>query len=375
MGILDTDKIDKIKKLLVWHPKGMTISDIASELGMNRNLTAKYLDLQVISGHIEMQQMGTAKVYTLSHRVPIAEMLEHSSDMVIVLDSERKILRVNNNVVEKLGNSRTHFVGKTIGRTGNDFLDSLMIADPARKDPKPVPDTDFTFHLREKEHWFRLKQVPTAFENGTKGITLICVDITASRQITATKKKHIGDLEFLSQKAREFVELAPDANIYEKIAADLKSIIPDAKIAVCSYDNTTQIVTLRSWVFGMGGRSLFKKYVGRDPVGLEIPISREAHAGMQAGRLLRLNLSFYQMLFEGVPEEACRTLEEEYNLRDTYGIGFTREGTVFGDAAIFLPDGKKIPNQHLVEAYSGAAAIALQRHLLESVIRENGFGK
>jgi PAS domain S-box-containing protein len=375
MGILDTDKIDKIKKLLVWHPKGMTISDISSELGMNRNLTAKYLDLLVISGHIDVQQMGTAKVYTISHRVPIADMLEHSSDLVIVLDSGKKILRVNNNVVEKLGNSRTHFVGKTIGQTGNDFLDSLKIQDPTKGDRKPVPDADFSCLLQDKEYWFRLKQVPTAFESGTQGVTLICVDISAFKQIAVTNNRHIRDLEFLAEKAREFVELAPDADIYEKIAADLKSIIPDAKIAVCSYDNSTKIVTLRSWVFGMGGRSLFKKYVGRDPVGLEIPISREAHAGMQTGRLLRLNLSFYQMLFEGVPEEACKTLEDEYNLRDTYGIGFTRDGAVFGDAAIFLPDGKIIPNHHLVEAYSGAAAIALQRHLLESVIRQNGFRK
>jgi hypothetical protein len=73
------------------------------------------------------------------------------------------------------------------------------------------------------------------------------------------------------------------------------------------------------------------------------------------------------MLFEAVPEEACNRLEMEYNLRDTYGIGFTRDGLVLGDVAIFLPDGKKIPNQHLVEAYSGVAAISLQRHTLESV--------
>ena len=373
MGILDTDKIDKIKKLLVWHPKGMTISDISSELGLNRNLTAKYLDLLVISGHIDVQHMGTAKVYTRSHRVPIAEMLEHSSDLVIVLDSEKKILRVNNNVIERLGNSRTHFIGKTMGKTENDFLDSLIIADTANGDQRSIPDTDFPCLLRDKKHWFRLKQVPTAFENGTKGVTLICVDITASKQIAVNNNQHIRDLEFLSEKAREFMELASDADIYEKIATDLKSIIPDAKIAVCSYDNTTGIVTLRSWVFGIGGRSLFKKYVGTDPVGLEIPISCEAREGMQTGRLVRLNLSFHQMLFEGVPEEACKTLEDEYNLRDTYGIGFTREGSVFGDAAIFLPDGKKIPNRHLVEAYSGAAAIALQNHILESMIRQNGI--
>jgi PAS domain S-box-containing protein len=373
MGIPDTDKREKIKKLLIWHPKGMTITDISSELGLNRNLTAKCLDLLVITGHIDMQQMGTAKVYTSSHHVPIADMLEFSSDLIIVLDSEQKILRVNNKVVDKLETPREQLVGKKIKETGNTFLDRLRIADPRELHHGSISESNFRCRLKEKEHWFRLKQIQTAFENGTRGVTLLCVDITTLKEATAKSNQHIKDLEFLAEKAREFVDLAPNADIYEKIAADLKSIIPDAKISVCSYDKSAASVTLRSWVFGMGGRSLFKKYVGKDPVGLEIPIGQEALAGMQTGRLLRLSLSFHQMLFEAVPEDACNRLEVEYNLSDTYGIGFSREGLLLGDAAIFLPDGKKIPNQHLVEAYSGAAAIALQRHILESVIQQNGI--
>ena len=372
MELLDDEKTEKLKKLLISHPRGMTISDISSELGMNRNLAAKYLDLLVISGHIDMQPMGAAKVYTSAHHVPIGDMLEFSSDLIIVLDREHKILRVNNNVVNTLEMPRELLVGKKISETGNTFLDSLKIEYPRGDQFGLIQDTDFRCFLKDKEHWFRMKQILTSFENGTQGVTVICVDITASKEIVIKGNQHINELEFLSKKAWEFVELTTDVNIYEKIAADLKIIIPDAKIAVCSYDHTTGLVTLRSWVFGMGGRDLFKKYIGIDPVGLELPISREALAGMQTGRLLRLNLSFYQMLFEAVPEEACNRLEIEYDLKDTYGVGFSRDGFVLGDAAIFLPDGKKIPNQHLVEAYSGTAVIALQRHMFESGIQHSG---
>lgn len=79
------------------------------------------------------------------------------------------------------------------------------------------------------------------FLNRTQGITVICVDITASKEIIARGNQHIDDLQFLSKKAWEFVEFASDANRYEKIAADLKIIIPDAKIAVCFYDQSTAL--------------------------------------------------------------------------------------------------------------------------------------
>ena len=50
MGILDQEKVDKIKRLLKWHQRGMTISDLASEMKINRNLVAKYLDMLLIAG-------------------------------------------------------------------------------------------------------------------------------------------------------------------------------------------------------------------------------------------------------------------------------------------------------------------------------------
>ena len=99
MGIIDLEKVDRIKQHLKWNPRGMTISDLSSHMTMNRNLVAKYLDMLLISGQVEMQVIGAAKVYFLSHRVPVSAMLEFSSDLVIMLDAEKKILQVNEQVL------------------------------------------------------------------------------------------------------------------------------------------------------------------------------------------------------------------------------------------------------------------------------------
>jgi len=43
--ILDQDNMNRIKKLLKSRPKGLTISDIAQILKLNRNSAAKYLEI------------------------------------------------------------------------------------------------------------------------------------------------------------------------------------------------------------------------------------------------------------------------------------------------------------------------------------------
>jgi len=95
MVVLDQERVDTIKQHLKWNPRGLTISVLSSKVNMSRNLVAKYLDMLLISGQVEMQIIGAAKVYFLSHRVPISAMLEFSTDYVVVLDSEQRVIQVN----------------------------------------------------------------------------------------------------------------------------------------------------------------------------------------------------------------------------------------------------------------------------------------
>jgi response regulator of citrate/malate metabolism len=57
------EELTKIKTILKDNPKGMTVTDIARKIQVNRNSVAKYLDILLISGHAEMVTFGPAKVY------------------------------------------------------------------------------------------------------------------------------------------------------------------------------------------------------------------------------------------------------------------------------------------------------------------------
>ena len=127
MAVLDQARIDTIRQHLKWHPSGMTISSLSSRLHMNRNLVAKYLDMLLISGQVEMKVTGTAKVYYPSSRVPVSAMLEFSSDFVIMLNEEQTIIYVNEPVLKLLDEKREMLVGRNTRELDNSFVRCLPV--------------------------------------------------------------------------------------------------------------------------------------------------------------------------------------------------------------------------------------------------------
>ena len=200
MAVLDQEKIETIKKNLRWHPRGMTISDLSSKLKMNRNLLSKYLDMLLISGYVEMKVIGTAKVYFLSHRVPIAAMLEFSSDYMIVLDAEQRIIQMNEPVLKLLDEKREDLMGKKTGELHHPFFYSLPNPEPVKNGhivDEKIAETHFV--LNGETLHFRVKLMPTVFENGSHGVTYILEDITA-------KKRYEESLEISEARYRGIVE-------------------------------------------------------------------------------------------------------------------------------------------------------------------------
>jgi PAS domain S-box-containing protein len=207
MAVLDQERINRIKQHLKWHPRGMTISDISTQAKMNRNLVAKYLDMLLISGHVEMQVVGAAKVYYVARTVPVSAILEFSSDLVIMIDRDQKILQVNEAVPHLLNEKKEEIIGKRIDEIHEPFIHDLPV-DTERKDKTDASEfiTEKTCTIRGEKHHFRIKRVPTAFEDGTQGFTFIIEDITA-------QKKNQEMLELNEAKYRGLIRSSGEAII------------------------------------------------------------------------------------------------------------------------------------------------------------------
>ena len=200
MPVFDQEKVDRLKKILRGHPRGITISDLSTKMEMNRNLIAKYLDILLISGQVDMQVIGAAKVYFLTHRVPISSILEYSTEMLIILDHERNIIHVNKPLLEQVNETREALIGRKIKDLSHPFLKALPVRLTSRDTEQSMEQvSEIEYMIKGKKHHYKVKQVQTAFEDGSRGITLIIEDITED-------KTYREMLEFNEAQYRGIVE-------------------------------------------------------------------------------------------------------------------------------------------------------------------------
>ena len=173
------DEISRIRTLLMDNPKGSTIEDIAKKLPLNRTSTAKYLNTLLISGQAEMRTFGRAKVFTLSQRVPFSQILNLSSDLLLVLDQNLIIHQVNEPFIRLFGLSLETLIGQPITRSP--FMPYVsdnnwsLIRQAARGTEHSIIDR---IEIKGQGYFFKIKLIPLVFDQGAQGLAVILEDIT-----------------------------------------------------------------------------------------------------------------------------------------------------------------------------------------------------
>jgi len=168
-------EITLIKKVLKENPKGMTVTDISRKIKINRNSVAKYLDIMRISGHVEMITFGPAKVFFPSRRVPIFDMLNYTSDYILVFDTNLKITIVNNSFLHFIKLNREEVIGHRINniieKVFKNNTELLVGINEALEGKNFIQDINF--QKNKNNYFFKVKVVPTTFEDGKQGGTLV----------------------------------------------------------------------------------------------------------------------------------------------------------------------------------------------------------
>ena len=173
-------EIAQIKKILQENPKGMTVTDIARKIKINRNSVAKYLDIMRISGLVEMITFGPAKVFFPSKRVPIMNIINYTSDYILILDSDLKINMINDTFLGFLHMKRKDIVSQTIDEKILDiFRDNNVISNAISEalDGKTITK-ELTIKMKKEEIYCTIKIIPTSFIDGEQGVTIILKDNT-----------------------------------------------------------------------------------------------------------------------------------------------------------------------------------------------------
>ena len=206
------DEITRIRTILKENPKGITIEEIAKKLPLNRTSTAKYLNTLQISGQAEMRTFGRAKVYTLSQRVPFSQMLNLSSDLLMVLDLNLVVMQVNEPFIRVFGYSADSLIGTTLNQIG-------PVPELSEKYFSKIRDaitgsehiTTDRLEIKGQEYFFKIKLTPIVFDQGGQGLAIILEDITElkkyqqhlEQQVYERTKELIRANEQLLQESKE----------------------------------------------------------------------------------------------------------------------------------------------------------------------------
>ncbi len=176
------DETRQIKEILKSSRQGMSITDIARVMRKNKHSVGRYLDNLLVSGQVEMRTFGNAKVFSLSTRVPFDQMLGMVDDLIFVLDQDQRIVRINNQVLAFFEKDRNEFIGKNIQFLH--FPESWITHFFERtKQLLASGNSGEEIHVPERgDRFFRQKNIPTVFEDGNTGMTILCEDITARKK-------------------------------------------------------------------------------------------------------------------------------------------------------------------------------------------------
>jgi PAS domain S-box-containing protein len=207
--VLIKDITSKIKDILHKTPQGMTITQIAHKTGINRNTVGRYLENLLVSGQVEMHRFGMKKIYALSQRVALSSILSISSELVVQMDSSLRIIYANEPFLNLVGSDNNNLIGKNIEYTPVSMVFDELFEGFIENIKEGVTGKEWSgeFVLSTKDIHLFCRIVPTVFDDGRKGVSVILEDITERKvseaALFASEKRFQSLVEMLPQSIWE----------------------------------------------------------------------------------------------------------------------------------------------------------------------------
>jgi PAS domain S-box-containing protein len=173
-----------IKEILKTNPRGMTVAEIAKNIGMNAQSTGRHLDVLAAAGHVDVRTFGRSKVYYLSQRLPIMAMMNLSPNIILVLDNELRIVNLNQKFLDFTKVKRGDILNKCLEDISFPLEFSPDITPFAARALKGNrSQIEAHYNLGPNRLYFIIKFIPNILDNGEKGVTMIFEDITERKKI------------------------------------------------------------------------------------------------------------------------------------------------------------------------------------------------
>ena len=190
----------------------MTITQIAQKTRINRNTVGRYLENLLVSGQVEMRRFGMKKIYALSQRVALSSILSISSELVVQLDSSLRIIYANEPFLKLVETDNTDILGKNIEYTPVSLVFDELFTGFIENIKEGVIGKEWSgeFVLSTKDIHLFCRIVPTVFDDGRKGVSVILEDITSQKKAEDAKKESEEKYRTLIDRANDGICVIQD---------------------------------------------------------------------------------------------------------------------------------------------------------------------
>ena len=372
------DLPNRILRALRFRPKGMTITEVAKQLGVTRNSVSKHLEIFQIAGKVDVRQIGNAKLYSLAQRVPISAFLCFTKNLILILDNDQRIVQVNDQCQKALKRSKDELIGLTLAEAALPVVstpEALAVIEGLEREQVIA---DIRYAREDGEFFYQMQAIPTTFEDGEKGCTLVLEDITE-------RKRYVRNMEFLARTAMELVDMPPEADIYQYIAETIVKVVPNPRCYVHSYDEAKQEFFIRAMTPD-SIRNGVREIIGEDPVGKVFPVRgvfysapfNESPSTFFAMREMHFSpyfedeeLSFADSCLHVFPEDTYERLQQRFEIARIYLTGLVWQGQLFGLVGICMGPEEVLEDRPVIESFLRQASIALARRQTEERLRRS----
>ena len=365
----DGNEASSIFQILKPFPRGLTVTDVSKKLGYNRNLTAKHLEILTAEGKVEVRSVGQAKVYSVTQRVPLSAFLCFTKNMILILDTAMNIVQTNDQYLKVTGYAKKDLIGKNLLEASPPIISSPEALAVIQSTTKEQVITDIRHHSGHNEFFYQMEVIPTTFEGGEQGLTIVLEDITE-------RKRYVKNMEFLARTAEELVNLPSDTDIFRYVADRVAELVPGTpRCYVESYDEVNRQFFLKAMV-GPEIREEFAEIVGQEVVGMAFPIEEFFFKApffetIETFRPLRefhfkpffedQQYSFYDVCLHQFSREACEEIVRRFSIGKLFLIGLVWQEQLFGFVGMCIGPDEMLENKQAIESFVRQASIALAR--------------
>jgi PAS domain S-box-containing protein len=179
----------------------------------------------LISGEIERRWVGRAKLYYPSQRVPVSALLDYSSDYILVINNDMVVTQANKNYLDLLSVERDEIIGQNLSNAPSFIKDNPFIMEGIKKCLLNENPSSKKMHFEVFDRIFHTQFLPTTFNDGSQGATIMMEDVTEEKKLVKSlKESDIRAHDFIRSSPHGFVLLDSELRIIEANEAAVKLV-------------------------------------------------------------------------------------------------------------------------------------------------------